>query len=115
MLRDTLVERAREVKRVLWITFFLNLLVCGLKLGYGYATQTLSMIADGYHSLLDSSANIIGLIALVFATKPADLGHPYAHRKVEAIGAMFISGLLFLACYEIASNAIDRIQTRHTP
>jgi cation diffusion facilitator family transporter len=115
MLRDTLVERSREVKRVLWITFFLNLLVCGLKLGYGYETQTLSMVADGYHSLLDSSSNIIGLIALVFAAKPADIGHPYGHRTVEAIGAMFISGLLFLACYEIASSAIDRIHTHQRP
>jgi cation diffusion facilitator family transporter len=115
MLRDTLIERSREVKRVLWITLFLNLLVCVLKLGYGHFTHTLSMVADGFHSLLDSSSNIIGLVALVFATKPADIGHPYGHRKIEAIASMLISGLLFLACYEIASSAMVRFHQQSVP
>ncbi|MFO1463128.1 MAG: cation diffusion facilitator family transporter [bacterium] len=115
MRRDELIERSRQVKRVLWITLFLNLLVCGLKLGYGYASHTLSMVADGYHSLLDSSSNIVGLIALVFAAKPADQGHPYGHRKVEALGAMFISGMLFWSCFEIASSALERLHSHQSP
>ncbi|MCC6272275.1 MAG: cation transporter [Deltaproteobacteria bacterium] len=115
MLKDDLIERSREVKRVLWITLLLNLLVCGLKLGYGYATHTLSMVADGYHSLLDSSSNIVGLVALFFASKPADRGHPYGHRKVEALGAMFISAMLFWACYEIASSAWARLHDHQNP
>ncbi len=115
MLRDILIERSREVKRVLWITFFLNLVVCALKLIYGNVTHSLSMVADGYHSLLDSSSNIIGLVALVFATKPADIGHPYGHRKIEAIASMLISGLLFFACYEIASSALGRLHQKSFP
>jgi cation diffusion facilitator family transporter len=109
------LKRSREVRRVLLITLLLNLLVCGLKLGYGYFTETLSMVADGYHSLLDSSSNIVGLIALFFAAKPADRGHPYGHRKVEALGAMFISGMLFWACFEIASSAWSRLHHRDLP
>lgn len=108
-------QRLREVRRVLWITLALNLLVCGLKLGYGYYSQTLSMVADGYHSLLDSTSNIIGFIALLFAAKPADAGHAYGHRKVEALGAIFISGMLFFACYEIASSAYARLHGRENP
>ncbi|MCE9624657.1 MAG: cation diffusion facilitator family transporter [Deltaproteobacteria bacterium] len=115
MLKDSLIERSREVKRVLWVTLFLNLLVCGLKLGYGYSSHSLSMVADGYHSLLDSTSNIVGLIALFFAAKPADSGHPYGHRKVEALGAMFISAMLFWACYEIVSSAVQRVHTHQTP
>ena len=115
MLKDTLIERSREVKRVLWITLVLNLVVCGLKLGYGYSSHTLSMVADGYHSLLDSSSNIVGLVALFFASKPADRGHPYGHRKSEALGAMFISAMLFWACYEIISSAWGRIHNGETP
>jgi len=115
MRLEAFLERSRQVKRVLWVTLFLNLLVCGLKLGYGYSSHTLSMMADGYHSLLDSTSNVVGLIALLFASKPADLGHPYGHRKVEALGAMFISGMLFWSCYEIASSAWERIHTHQNP
>lgn len=108
-------QRAREVRRVLLVTLVLNLFVCGIKLGYGYFSETLSMVADGYHSLLDSSSNIVGLIALFFAAKPADKGHPYGHRKIEALGAMFISGMLFWACFEIASSAWGRLHNKDLP
>jgi cation diffusion facilitator family transporter len=112
---DAFVTRNKEVRRVLWITLVLNFLVAGAKLGYGHSTQILSMVADGFHSLLDGSSNVIGLIALAFASKPADPGHPYGHRKVEAIAAMVISGMLFWACYEIISSAYDRLHTRLAP
>lgn len=100
--------RLKEIRKVLWITLLLNLLVAGAKWGYGNATQTLSMVADGFHSLLDGTSNIVGLIALGFAAKPADAGHPYGHRKIEALAAMAISALLFLSCYEIFTNAWER-------
>jgi cation diffusion facilitator family transporter len=115
MSHDVFIERIREVKRVLWLTLFLNLLVAACKLGYGHFTHSLSMLADGFHSLLDSSSNVVGLVAISLAAKPPDLGHPYGHRKVEALGAMMISGLLFWACYEIASSAYARLLTKTVP
>jgi len=115
MNKSEYVERSYQVKRVLWITLFLNVLVSSLKLFYGYYTQSLSMVADGYHSMLDSGSNIVGLIALVFAVKPADRGHPYGHRKAEAIAAMGISAMLFMACYEIVSSAYERVHSQAQP
>ena len=41
------------------------------------------MVADGYHSLVDGSNNVIGLIVAAFAFRPPDPGHPYGHRKFE--------------------------------
>jgi cation diffusion facilitator family transporter len=108
-------NRLHAVSKVLWITLFLNLLVAGVKLAYGHSTQTLSMMADGFHSLLDGSSNIVGLIALGFASKPPDMGHPYGHRKIEALAAMFISGMLFWACYEIFSHAYRRLTNQVYP
>lgn len=108
-------QRLFAVRKVLWITLGLNLLVAGLKLAYGYYTQTLSMMADGFHSLLDGSSNIVGLIALAFASKPPDQGHPYGHHKIEALAAMFISGMLFWACYEILTQALSRLGSHVAP
>lgn len=115
MFQDDFIKRSREVRWVLWLTLFLNLLVAGAKLLYGHFTETLSMVADGFHSLLDGSSNIVGLVALYFAAKPADPNHPYGHRKVEALAAIVISGMLFWACYEIASSAYQRVTTHTVP
>jgi cation diffusion facilitator family transporter len=73
------------------------------------------MVADGFHSLLDGSANIIGLIAISFALLPADPSHPYGHRKFESFAALGISLLLLLAAYEIGQAAFRRWQVGTVP
>ena len=110
MLKEQFIARIKQVRRVLWITMALNVIVAGLKLAYGHWTESLSMLADGFHSLLDSSSNVVGLVAISLAAKPPDQGHPYGHRKIEALGAILISFLLFWACYEIATSAWERYQ-----
>jgi divalent metal cation (Fe/Co/Zn/Cd) transporter len=47
--------RSAGVRRVLWITLALNVLVSAGKIVVGKLSGSLSMVADGYHSLLDGS------------------------------------------------------------
>jgi len=93
------------VRRVLWITLGLNLLVSFAKIVVGRLSGSLAMEADGYHSLIDGSNNVIGLIVIAFAYAPPDAGHPYGHRKFETAAALLIGvGLLGLA-YRVLENA----------
>ncbi|MEE9139007.1 MAG: cation diffusion facilitator family transporter [candidate division NC10 bacterium] len=108
-------ERGAKIRRVLALTLILNWSVAAVKLGYGAWSATLSMVADGFHSLLDGSANIIGLIAISFALLPADPSHPYGHRKFESFAALGISLLLLLAAYEIGHATFRRWQTSTIP
>lgn len=95
---------------MLWIVLGLNLGVAALKLVFGFLTGALSMIADGFHSTLDGTSNVVGLVGLRLARRAPDPGHPYGHRKFEALAALGISLFLFLACYEILSSLLGRLQ-----
>lgn len=106
---------AVETRKVFLITLALNVLVAAGKLVCGFWSGSLSMVADGFHSVLDSSSNILGIAALTISAKPADADHPYGHRKFEAFGAVAISFLMFLASWEVLSEAISRITSGHTP
>lgn len=101
--------------QVLLITLLFNLVVCIAKLFYGVKTKSLSLEADGFHSLLDSSSNIVGLIGAYLASRPPDEGHPYGHRKIEALTSLSISFLLFLTCYEIVSHVMGRFKNPVVP
>jgi len=92
----TRLERDRAVSRVLWLVLLLNLAVAVVKLGLGWATGALSLTADGVHALLDASSNVVGLIGIAVASRPADAGHPYGHRRFETLAAVSI-GLLILS------------------
>src|SRR5688572_25675335 len=107
--------RAGDIRVVLLRVLALNLLVAGAKLIYGIATGAISMVADGIHSAMDSSSNVIGLIGTAVAARPPDPGHPYGHRKFEVIAALGITFLLFLACYEILTGAVERLMSGSPP
>lgn len=102
-------EQLKKARRVFWLTLGLNLAVAAAKLSVGFVTGTLTMIADGLHSALDASANVVGIIALTISAKPPDAGHPYGHRKFEALAAMIISGFMFITCFEILQEAGRRL------
>lgn len=108
-------QKARRVRRILLWTLMANWAVAGAKLLVGFLSGTMSLVADGFHSLLDGSSNIIGLISLQAATKPADTRYPYGRRKYETFAAVGISMLLVLACYEIAQAAIGRFWSQTVP
>lgn len=98
------------VRRTLIMIFALNLSVAFLKGGYGLLTNSLSMSADGMHSLLDSSSNIIGLVGISLASRPPDREHPYGHAKFENFASVGIAVLLFYSCFHLILEALDRFQ-----
>ena len=66
------VSRTRAVRRVLWWVLALNVAVAVAKLFYGVLIDSVSITADGFHSLFDGTSNVIGLIGLSVAARPAD-------------------------------------------
>ena len=80
--------------------------MAGAKLSFGYATGSVSIISDGFHSLADSASNIMGLVAARAARKPPDEDHPYGHRKYETLAAAGIFVFLLFAVVEVARTAI---------
>lgn len=103
------ISQMKAARKVFLLTLGFNLVVSLSKLWWGYHTHTLSVTADGFHSLLDAVANIVGILGLSFSMKPADHDHPYGHRKFEAIASMIISFFIFLTCFEIAGESFSRI------
>ena len=107
--------RSSGIARVLWIVLFLNLVVAAAKLVYGALTDAIALTADGVHSLLDAASNVVGLVALHAARRPADANHPYGHRKYETVAALGIAFTIFLGCYEIVTSVIERLFLPRTP
>jgi len=105
--------RGRAVRKVLYVTLALNWAVAAAKLVYGHMSGSVALWADGVHSLLDGSSNVVPLVGVCMAQQPPDVEHPYGHRKFEALTALAISGFLFFACFEIFQQALARLKGGH--
>lgn len=104
---------SREVRRVLWITLALNVVVSGSKIAVGHMTGSLAMVADGYHSLMDGTNNVVGLVVTAFAYAPPDEGHPYGHRKFETAATLLIGAALLGLAYNVFAQSLgEAAQTR---
>jgi cation diffusion facilitator family transporter len=114
-LSDRAMTRRRGVVRVLWIVLALNLIVAAAKLAYGQLSGAIAMSADGLHSLLDGSSNVIALVGIALARRPPDADHPYGHRKYETFAALGIVMMLMIACWEIATAAVSRLLNPQVP
>lgn len=108
-------DRHTSIRNVLWVVLLLNLVVALAKLAYGMLSHSAAMEADGFHSLFDGASNVIGLVGIWYAGRPADDEHPYGHDKFETFAAALIGVLLVFAGYTVGRSAIDSLVGRGLP
>ena len=94
---------------MLWRVMILNIVVAVAKLAAGIVTGADSMIADGFHSSVDASSNVIGLVGTRLAAQPPDEDHPYGHRRFETLATLAIGGMLLVAAWEILQALLERL------
>lgn len=80
-----------------------------MKIGWGFFTRSMVVVADGIHSLSDGASNIVGLVGMSIASHPADPRHPYGHRKYETIASLVISFTLFFVTISILKGSIRQL------
>lgn len=102
-------QRAKGIKSVLWTILVLNLIVALAKLVWGVLTNSAAMQADGFHSLFDGTSNVVGLVGMRLASRPADRDHPYGHGKYETYASAAIAVMLGIAAYRVGSGAIAQL------
>lgn len=103
------VARNQAVRRVLWAILVANWVVSAVKLALGIASRSTAMTADGLHSFIDGGSNVIGLVAMHFASQPADEEHPYGHQKFEALASLAIGVMIGMGVLELGRMAFDAI------
>ncbi len=76
----------------------------------GVFSNSLALVTDSIHAVLDSVVTAILLVTARWAAKPPDREHTYGHGKIETMGS-FIGGIIILiiACFFIFES-ISRLQ-----
>jgi cation diffusion facilitator family transporter len=59
--------------------------------------------------MFDSASNVVGLVGMGLAARPADRDHPYGHAKYETYASAMIGAMLLFAAYRIGSSAIGQL------
>ena len=82
-----------------------------VELIFGLVSNSLALITDSIHALLDSVVTLVLILAARLAIKPPDAEHTYGHGKIESLGGLIGGIAIFLiACFFIYES-INRLQS----
>ncbi|MCH9040736.1 MAG: cation diffusion facilitator family transporter [Thaumarchaeota archaeon] len=97
--------------RVLQISFLAIFSAFVVELIFGLISNSLALITDSIHALLDSVVTLVLLLAARWAIKPPDAEHTYGHGKIESLGGLIGGIAIFLiACFFIYES-LNRLQS----
>ncbi len=101
------VQRTK-VLQILFLAIFSAFVV---ELIFGLTSNSLALITDSIHALLDSVVTLVLLLAARWAIKPPDAEHTYGHGKIESLGGLIGGIAIFIiACFFIYES-INRLQS----
>jgi cation diffusion facilitator family transporter len=86
-------------------------LVIIVEVTIGLVVNSLAILSDGLHALLDAMTSIMLFAATRAALKPPDEEHTYGHEKFESIGGLIggivLIGVALLVIYEAITKLIQ--------
>ena len=100
-----------KVSKVLIKSFLTNICLSIIKIVSGIIGASGALIADGIHSLSDTTTDVFAIIGHKLSTKPADHEHPYGHGKIEYITCIIIGFIVMFMGFTIIYEAIFHQRT----
>lgn len=104
---------SKEAIRTTQLGIIISIALIFVKGLSGYLGHSYALIADATESGTDVVSSGLLWLALIYAQRPADQGHPYGHGKAEPIAAVLIGLFLIAAAGWIAYHSIYYIRTPH--
>lgn len=96
--------------KVLQISLIAIFSAFAVELAFGLYSNSLALVTDAAHALLDSVITIVLLLAARMAIKPPDAEHTYGHGKIESLGGLFGGIAILVIAIFFIYEAIIRMQ-----
>jgi len=103
---------AGQIRAVTYLGMGVNIGLSALKVVIGLSVSSLSLVADGIHSLSDLVTDVAVLLGSHLAARKPDRTHPYGHGRMETFSALIValiliavgSAMIYYATMSIARN-----------
>lgn len=86
-----------------------NLILFFIKFLIGLFSNSVSIMADSFNNLSDSTSSIITLIGFKMSSKPADKEHPFGHGRIEYVSGLIVSFIIINFGIEFFKTSINKL------
>ena len=97
----------------LWAVLALSATFMVVQVVVGWWTNSLALLADAAHLLVDAAGVGLSLLAVWFAERPATAEKTYGYYRVEILAALVNGVVLCVLAIVILVEASERLRVRH--
>lgn len=108
-------NRVKQIVRTCVIGILANAILASVKIIIGLASNSIAIILDAVNNITDAASSVITIVGTKFAAKSPDKKHPFGYGRVEYLGALIISVIIFYAGISSLVEAIKMIINPITP
>ncbi len=106
----------RQIRVITNAALAVNVAFFIVKVIVGVLSGSLSLVADGLHSVSDLSTDVAVLLGSHFGSREPDTSHPYGHGRIETLSAVLIGvilltvggGMVYYAAIDIAKEHVAK-------
>jgi cation diffusion facilitator family transporter len=102
-------RRRKRLIRIIGVAIAVSLVTISMKTGAWLLTGSVGLLSDAIESVVNLVAALVGLVVILWSTRPPDEDHTYGHEKADYVSAGFEGALILLAAFTIAYAAVDRL------
>ena len=85
-----------------------NVILFLLKISVGFATDSVSVVADAVNNLSDAMSSVIVVVGYILCARPADREHPFGHARMEYLCGLFISVIITVLGIELFKSSAEK-------
>ena len=102
-----------HARKYAYLSIGASILTMALKFGAFFLTDSVGLFSDAVESVVNLTAGVIALLAIILAYQPADHSHAYGHGKVEYFSSGAEGLLICLAALGISYASLNRFLNPH--
>lgn len=92
-----------------WVSILANIILFIFKFVFGLLINSISLIADSFHTLGDVLTSGVVIVGAKISHRPPDSEHPYGHGRFEAVATLIITILLIIVGVNFFKDSIERL------
>ncbi len=102
-------EREKIGIKAGFVGIVLNFILFLVKLTLGFVTGSISLMADAFNNLTDTTSSVITILGFKLANRPPDEDHPYGHGRLEYLSGLTISVLVMFVGFQFILSSWKKI------
>lgn len=103
-------DRRKSSYQVLLVTLWLTLLVLAVKVWAGLATQSLSLLAESLHTLIDCFSTILSLVAISTSPYRPSGREMWTHTRRETAAVLLLVAFMGFSGFSLLISAFQQLQ-----